>query len=87
MSKKKKCEQPIELNDAALEATSGGTIFVRASETSEDGLEWAYTDANKKIVKNSSFTDALVFNSAEASDRRIKKMEKDGWSVWSLYDL
>ena len=85
MSKKKKGEQPVELNDAALEATSGGTIMRRTLGLADGTYshEWAATTPDGSFREGyTNLTDALAFNSGKASSKSIKEMEKEGWTVF-----
>lgn len=73
----------MELNDAALEATSGGTIFVGYTDNNEE--IHGYTDVDGNIQKADSFEDALMFNGKKASKKQIKEMENGGFNVWKPY--
>ncbi len=84
MNKKKKSEQPMELNDAALEATSGGTIFVGFDANTNEDV-WGYTDVNGEIRQANSFEDALMLNGSKATKKEIKNLEKAGFTVWKPY--
>ncbi len=85
MSKKKRGEQTMELNDAVLEATSGGTIM-RWTLGLADGTylhEWAATTPDGSVREGyTNLTDAMAFNSGKASTKSIKAMEKEGWTVF-----
>lgn len=82
MSKKNNGEQPVELNDADLEATSGGTIFVGYNNTKE---VYGYTDVDGNIQKADSFEDALMLNGKKAAKKQIKQLEDAGFTVWKPY--
>ena len=84
MNKKKKNEQPMELNDVALEATSGGTIFVRCDDNTQQDV-WGYTDVDGNVRKAASFADALILNGGKASKDDRKKLEEAGFTVWKPY--
>lgn len=84
MSKKKKSEQPVELDDAALEATSGGTIFVGFNDNTKEEV-WGYTDVDGNVQKAASFEDALMLNGGKASKKDRKELEKAGFTVWKPY--
>lgn len=84
MSKKKKGEQPVELNDAALEATSGGTIFVGFNDNTKEEV-WGYTDVDGNVQKAASFEDALILNGSKASKKHVNELEKAGFTVWKPY--
>ena len=90
MSKKKKGEQPMELNDAALEATSGGTIMKKLDidELNKNGTfsyEWAATAPDGKMQTGLTMEQALAFNSGKGSSKDIKGMKKDGWQTVKFY--
>ena len=85
MSKNKKSEQPMELNDAALEATSGGTIMRRTLGLADGTYshEWASTTSDGSFREGyTNLTDAMAFNSGKASSKKIKEMQEDGWTVF-----
>lgn len=82
MNKKKKNEQPMELNDVALEATSGGTIMNRIASVDENNnisYEWAATTPDGKMRTGLTMEQALTSNSGKGSSKDIKAMKEDGW--------
>ena len=84
MSKKKKSEQPMELNEAALEATSGGTIMNRIASVDENNnisYEWAATAPDGKMQTGLTLEQALAFNRGKGSSKDIKAMKEDGWRM------